>query len=725
MVNAVNLFQIRPVALAVSIALYGTNVAFAETVDSPETLQEVVAKAKPDLVTDGYKANKSTTATRTDTLLRDVPQSITVTTQELMKDQAVQNLGDVVRYTPGVGAAQGEGNRETFIFRGNTTTGDFFVDGMRDDTQYYRDLYNTERVEILKGPNGMIFGRGGAGGVINRVSKEATWDPIQELGLQFGSYDQKRVTMDVGAVLNDVAAVRLNAMYEDGNSYRDGVSLERKGINPTITLKPSENTKIVVGAEYFKDDRIADRGITSFQGRPVNTSRSQFFGDASNSPTDTEVKAFNASIEHIFDNGITVRNKTRYADYDKFYQNVYPGAVNAAGTTLTLSAYNNATERTNLFNQTDVIFKLETGAIKHELLTGMELGRQKTNNFRETGFIGATTGTTITVPLSNPTTSFPFTFRQSATDANNHTVTDVAAFYLQDQIKFTPQWEAIIGARYDHFKTDFTNYRKAANDIDRNINVTDNLFSPRVGLIYKPIEPVSIYTSYSESYVPRAGDQLASLTPTNKAFEPEKFKNLELGVKWDYNPNLAFTAAVYKLERNNIAITDPNNPAGPQILVDGQESKGLELGINGKVTSAWSVAGGYAYQDAEITKTQGTGASAIVKGAEIGQVPKHSFSLWNRYDFNETWGAAIGVISRSDMYAATPVVGSATVTSNVRLPGYTRVDAAIFAKIDKNLRAQLNIENLFDKEYYLYANSNTNITPGSPIAGRLSLIADF
>ncbi len=225
--------------------------------------------------------------------------------------------------------------------------------------------------------------------------------------------------------------------------------------------------------------------------------------------------------------------------------------------------------------------------------------------------------------------------------------------------------------------------------------------------------------------MPRAGDQLASLTPTNKAFDPEKFKNLELGVKWDYNPNLAFTAAVYKLERNNIAITDPNNPAGPQILVDGQESKGLELGINGKVTSAWSVAGGYAYQDAEITKTQGTGASAILKGAEIGQVPKHSFSLWNRYDFNETWGAAIGVISRSDMYAATPVVGSATVTSSVRLPGYTRVDAAIFAKIDKNLRAQLNIENMFDKEYYLYANSNTNITPGSPIAGRLSLIADF
>ncbi|WP_047537470.1 TonB-dependent receptor [Methylotenera versatilis] len=727
MASAVNLFKIKPLALAVSLTLSWAGVATAETVESPDTLPEVVTKGKATPVTEGYKTNKSTTATRTDTLLKDVPQSITVTTKELMQDQAVQNLGDVVRYTPGVGAAQGEGNRETFIFRGNSTTGDFFVDGMRDDTQYYRDLYNTERVEILKGPNGMIFGRGGAGGVINRVSKEASWDTVRQLGLQYGSYDQKRVTLDAGTAINDVAAIRLNAMYEDGNSYRDGVSLERKGINPTITIKPSEDTKVVLGAEYFKDDRIADRGVSSFQGRPLDTKRSQFFGDASNSPTNTEVKAFNASIEHAFNDTISIRNKTRYADYDKFYQNVFPGAVNAVGTTVSISAYNNATERTNLFNQTDAIFKVDTGNIKHELLAGMELGRQKTDNFRNTGFVGATTTTSISVPLSNPTTNFPFSFRQSGTDADNHTVTDITAFYLQDQIKFTPQWEAVIGARHDRFETDFTNYRQPIGNASRNIEVTDNLFSPRAGLIYKPIEPVSVYTSYSVSYVPRAGDQLASLTPTNKAFDPEKFKNLELGVKWDYSPDLALTAAIYKLERENLAITDPNNPAGPQILTDGQESKGFEFGVNGKITSKWSVAGGYAYQDAEFTKRQGNAnpANVIEKGTNVAQVPKHTFSLWNRYDFNETWGAAIGVITRSDMYAATPVVGSATVASSVKLPGYTRIDAAVFAKINNNLRAQLNIENLFDKDYYLYANSNNNITPGSPVAGRLSLIADF
>lgn len=683
-----------------------------------ETLEEVEVSAtstKEPKATEGYVGKRSTTATKTDTLLRDVPQSISVATQELMKDQAVQNLGDVVRYTPGVGAAQGEGNRETFIFRGQQTTGDFFVDGMRDDTQYYRDLYNIDRVEVLKGPNGMIFGRGGAGGVINRVSKEAGWDPIRELTLQLGSYDQARTTIDIGQGMNEVAAFRLNAMFEDGNSYRDGVGLKRQGINPTITLKPSDSSKIVLGAEYFKDERIADRGIPSFNGRPFRTNESTFFGNASKSPTDTEVQAYSALIEHAFDNGVTLRNRTRYADYDKFYQNIFPGAVNAAGTTVSISAYNNATQRQNLFNQTDLLYTLNTGSVQHQLLAGMELGRQETDNFRNTGFFTAVgpNATSDFVSARSPTYTGPVTFRQKASDANNHVENTITAFYLQDQIKFTPKFQAVVGLRHDEFETDFRNDRIAAGVAGHKINTDDNLLSPRLGLIYKPVVPVSIYTSYSLSYVPRAGDQLASLTLTNKAFDPEKFKNLEVGAKWDINPDLAFTGAVYKLERSNVAVPDPINPA-TTILVDGQETKGLEVGVNGKITSAWSVVGGYAYQHAEITKAQ---SASIPAGSVVAQVPKSTFSLWNRYDFNETWGAALGLISRTDMYAASD--------NAVTLPGYTRVDGAIYAKIDKNLRLQLNVENLLNKEYFLYAHSNNNITPGSPTAARLTLIANF
>ncbi|MEO8992632.1 MAG: TonB-dependent receptor plug domain-containing protein, partial [Nitrosospira sp.] len=218
--------------------------------DQPAVLPSIKISASTiTSPTDGYMATKSFSATRTDTPLRDVPQSITVVTQEMIKDQTMQNIGDVVRYVPGVNTSQGEGNRDTVIFRGNSSTGDFYVDGLRDDVQYFRDLYNIDRVEVLKGSNGMIFGRGGAGGVINRVTKEAGWTPIREISAQYGSFSHKRIAVDIGQGINDVAAFRLNAMYEHSNSYRNGVDLERGGVNPTFTFKPTAQTKVVLSGE--------------------------------------------------------------------------------------------------------------------------------------------------------------------------------------------------------------------------------------------------------------------------------------------------------------------------------------------------------------------------------------------------------------------------------------------------------------------------------------------
>ncbi|HBA08322.1 MAG TPA: TonB-dependent siderophore receptor, partial [Methylotenera mobilis] len=221
---------------------------------------DVVAPALSDTrPVKGYNAKRSSASTKTDTELRDVPQAISVITQDQIKDQSVQSIAEAVRYVPGVQAAQGEGNRDALIFRGNATTGDFFLDGVRDDVQTYRDVYNTDRVEVLKGPNGMIFGRGGAGGAINRVSKEAGWDPISEIQASYGAFDQRRVQVDFGQAINDVAAFRINAVHENSNSYRDGVELKRYGVTPTITVKPTDKTKITLGVEYFKDEHTSDR----------------------------------------------------------------------------------------------------------------------------------------------------------------------------------------------------------------------------------------------------------------------------------------------------------------------------------------------------------------------------------------------------------------------------------------------------------------------------------
>ncbi|HEU4376663.1 MAG TPA: TonB-dependent siderophore receptor, partial [Telluria sp.] len=651
--------------------------------------------------------------TKTDTLLRDTPQAITVVTKELMQDQAMQSMADVIRYVPGIVTAQGEGNRDTAVFRGNSSTGDFFIDGIRDDVQYYRDFYNIDSVEALKGSNAMIFGRGGSGGVINRVSKQPEWSTIRDASLAVGSWNSRRATVDIGQKVSDSAAVRVNAMVEDSDSYRSGVGIKRAGINPTVAIRAGAHTSVVLGYEHFRDDRIADRGITSFNGAPFDTDASTFFGSAALSPTWARVDAFNASIDHELGNGATLRNRTRYADYDKFYQNIFASSVVGVRNgveTLNLGGYNNATQRSNLFNQTDLTFALDTGAIRHKVATGLEFGRQVTDNYRNTAYFtnNGIESTAYEVAAANPVFNAPVTFRQAASDADNHGTATVASVYAQDQVEFTRHWQAIVGLRYDRFNVDFVNNRNATK-----FDITDSKVSPRVGLVYKPVEAVSIYGSYSLAFVPRAGDQLSSLTPSNSAFDPEKFKNLEVGAKWDIRPNLSASAAVYRLDRTNVIVVDPAD-ATHSILADGQRSKGVELGLGGNVTPQWSVMGGYAWQDAKLTVAT---SAAVPAGTKVPQVPSHTLSLWNRYDFTPTFGAGLGIAYRDSIFTST--------SNQVTLPAFTRVDAAMYYALSKQFKLQLNIENLFDKKYYASANSDTNITPGSPRALRVSLNAKF
>ncbi len=674
------------------------------------TVKVKASREKTPNVTKGYQAKSNSTAVKTDTALIDLPQSITVITQELIKDQNMQSIADTTRYVPGVGTAQGEGNRDNPIFRGNSSNSDMYVDGIRDDVQYFRDLYNIERVDVLKGPNAMVFGRGGSGGLINRATKQANWSNLREMNFQIGSFDKYRGTGDVNQAINDNVAVRLTGMWENSRSYRDGFDAGRWGVNPTLTWQPSEQTKVSLGYEHYDDKRTADRGISSFAGRPVNTDVSTFFGDPERSPTSATVDSFKAVLDHDFGGGVSVRNSSRYASYDKFYQNIFPGAVNAAGNQVAISAYNDANQRENLFNQTDLTFSLNTGPLKHKFLTGMEFGRQENDNFRNTGYftnVGAN-ATSVNVSLADPRYRGAVAFRQSATDANNHGVTTIKAGYVQDQIDLTEHWKAIMGVRFDRFEVDFTNNRNG-----QNFATNDNLVSPRGGLIYKPFDNFSLYSNYSIAYVPRAGDQLASLTLTNAALKPEEFRNYEVGAKWDIRPDLSATLALYQLDRLNALATDPNNPA-LSFLVDGQRTRGIELGLSGNITDAWKVMGGYAFQNGEITKSI---SSTALAGATLAQVPEHTFSLWNRYDITQQWGVGLGSIYRSKIFAATDNL--------VTLPGFLRFDAAVYFKATKNIQLQVNVENLFDKKYYANAHNNTNITPGSPIAVNAGITVKF
>ena len=653
----------------------------------------------------GYQVPAISTATKTLTPLRDVPQSVTVITQQLIKDQLMMSIGDVVRYVPGISAHQGENNRDQIIIRGNSSSADFFVNGVRDDVQYYRDLYNLERVEAIKGSNAMIFGRGGAGGVLNRVTKEALFRPIREASFQGGQYGNKRFTADVDQPLNDKVALRFNGLYESSDSFRNSVGLERFGVTPTVTIAPSTDTKITLRYEYLSDSRVADRGIPSFEGRPVNMDDSTFYGNPDASDVDADVNLAAASIEHRF-GGVTVRNHTVVGNYGRFYQNFVPGAVTPNGSQVALTSYNNATDRTNVFNQTDVLYALSTGRFRHTLLAGTEFGHQQTDNLRNSGFFN-NTATSLLVPLGSPTIDTPVTFRQNATDADNHVEASVMAAYAQDQIELSRHVDLLAGVRFDLFDLEYHNNRNGEA-----LGRVDNLVSPRVGLIVKPITPVSLYGSYSVSYLPSAGDQFASLTAVTQQLKPEKFNNYELGTKWDVTPTLALTTAVYRLNRLNTRSTDPNDPT--RIVQTGsQRTNGYEIGANGRIAPKWSVAGGYAYQDAFVTSA----TAAAREGAQVAQVPNHTLSLWNHYQVHPRVGAALGVIYRTDMFAA--------IDNTVTLPGYTRADAAVFVSLTRQLRLQANVENIFDKRYYVNADSNTNITPGFPRALRVSLTTAF
>mgnify|MGYP003893560961 CR=1 FL=1 len=658
-----------------------------------------------------YLKKTTSTATKTDTRIRDIPQSISVITEEQIKDQSLLGLKDAIQYSPGVMAGQGEGNRDSIWFRGNQSTSDLFVDGVRDDVQYYRDLYNIDRVEVLMGPNGMIFGRGGVGGVINRVTKEAHWENKNELRMQGGTYDHKRSSIDLNSGINETLAVRINAMIEDSGSFRQGVESEKKAINPTFTFKPSDKTKIVVGMEYFNDKRTNDRGIPSvsngLQSRPFSTSRSTFFGNASQSPNEAIVKNGYAIIDHTFDNGMSVKNTTRFSDYDKYYQNVYANSSVQANGTFTIDGYYDNTQRQNFFNQTDLTYNFKTGSVSHKLLTGLEIGLQENQNYRIVN-----SGTDPTPLASNPFALLTFNSsrsRNTSTDISNQ------AIYLQDQIYLNEQLQIIAGLRYDKFKTKFNDSVTIANSA----TINDQFISPRVGLVYKPIEPVSLYTNYSLSYLPRTGEQLTSLTSSIKSFDPEKFTNIELGLKYDFLQSFSISSSIYHLERSKMAITDPQSPTNI-IIVDGQVTKGFELGLAGKLFDSYSMYGGYTYQDADITKNQGTGNTQITSGTPLGHVPEHTFSLWNKYEMDETWSAALGVVSRSDMFAATPTTSTA-----VKLPGYARLDAAIYANINKQTKLQLNIENLLDKTYYQSAHNNNNIMYGYPLTARATVTYTF
>ena len=647
-------------------------------------------------------------ALKTPTPVIDVPQSLSITSADEIALRGFDSVGDIVDYTPGVNMNQGEGHRDAVVFRGILSTADFFVDGVRDDVQYYRSLYNVEQVEILRGPNALLFGRGGAGGVFNRVTKKAEiGQDFNAYSLSIDSFGASEVQLDKNVAIDETSAFRLNAYYDTFENHRDFSDGSGYGVNPSLKYALSDQTTLDLSVEAIDYDRSIDRGIPSgADGKPASELNDIVFGDPDLNKSEFESLSFRALLQHSFSDTLKGIFTASYTDYDKLYQNFYASKYDETvdADSVTLDGYVDTTERQNFVLSGNLVAEIETSNIKHTLLFGAELIDSSSANDRFNPDFDPGSGTedeaTFTISDRNNPGGFnagglnagPFT------DLNDDTDTDLTVYslYVQDEIELTDQLTVVLGARFDSFDIEVTDNKSAAKSGSQK----DEEFTPRAGLVYKLEENISLYASYSQTFVPQSGEQFANLG--DEGLDPDEFTNLEAGVKWDLADDQSVTLAIFKIEQDLVA----DDGAGGS-LINEAEIEGFEAQYLGRITDQWTVSAGYTYLTGEDKN-----------GNRPAELPKSSFSVWNSYQLTEKLGLGLGGIYQGE---STPKGGASKGT----VPSFTRVDAAAYYQLSDTLRLQLNVENLLDEEYYPHAYSSHQFTVGAPINATLSLRGTF
>ena len=688
-------------ALRFSVSLIAAAVAMSSSIARADEADGMAAE--PIIVNGERVEAPEASGIKTSTPLLDTPQTVAVLDRQRLDDQGIEHLNDALRYVPGVTLSVGEGNRDQIVLRGQSTTADFYLDGIRDDAQYYRPLFNIEQVEVLKGANALLFGRGGGGGVVNRVSKSPGFDGTR--GTFSGGVDSFggwSVAGDANLAASSNAALRLNATYEEFNNQRDYFGGHFIGVAPTLGLKLGDRTSLTLSYEYDQDHRLADRGVPSLAGAPLRGYEHTLFGSPTLNKSEVDAHFARARLKTELADGLTLDVTGQFAHYDKFYQNIVPGVATA--TTVSLSGYNNGQIRNNWIGQANLVWTGQTGGIGHTLLAGVELGDQSTTSQRNNALFGGGSSTAVVAlapVLTLPTVTFNGTRTASQTDIRSKSA------YLQDQIELAPWLQVIGGVRYDRFEIDAVNTLTALQT-----SRTDGKWSPRFGLVLKPQGNISFYASYAKSFLPQSGDQFTTLDPTYQTLEPEAFRNLEVGAKWDFRPGLNLTAAAFQLDRSNTRVADPANP-GFWLLTGSSRVRGLEAALTGKITPNWQASLGYTYQEGEITGT----TSAAPAGRQLALLPHHQLSGWTRYDLSNQFGFGLGVVHQASQFAS--------ISNTVRLPAFTRIDAAAFITVSDNFSLQVNVENLTDTRYFASAGSDNNILPGKPLTGRISARVKF
>ncbi|MFJ9534201.1 TonB-dependent receptor [Herbaspirillum sp. NPDC101396] len=699
-------FRIKPGYLAVlatlSLTSINANVAWAQSAGSLPEVQVSGAR-------EGYVAPTSVSATKSEAPLRDIPQTINVISAEVIRDQHATSLQDILKNVPGIGLSTGDGQRDQVFIRGFTAIGDQFVDGFRDDALYFRDLSNVERLEVIKGPAAVLYGRGSSGGLINRVTKKPGVD-ISDVSVSFTSTAGRRGEIDVGRS-GETVSWRLTGAREQSDSYRAQQFIDRTAISPSVEVKFTSDTKLLLQADYIEDRRLTDFGIPSYQGRPVSVDPGKYYGAANARDADfsqSRVASTAATLTHRFNDSLSLRNAFRYYDYHLNRNNTnINGNVNEVARTMNLNHATLIRDENGWFNQTELTQKVNFGTVKNEILYGIEIGQQSKDAASYAG-VPVATGISIfnpVLPVVNPA------IRGAA--AYTFGTYDTMAAYVQDTIAFSDQWKALVGLRYDSFKQQ----SRLTGTTVGNLSRTDNAFSPRAGLVWQPGETQSYYLSWSRSFQP-SGETLP-LATNNADLAPENTRNTEIGAKYDFLDGRAnATVSIFRLERDNMKATIPGTTT--IIPVGKQRTDGAEVTLSADLKQGWKVLAGYAYLDAKVIESVAVDgsvnspANVPFKGKRATLTPMHSANLWLTKDIG--YGFTVG--------GGANAVGSrfANPGNTVSLPGYFTADAMAVYKAAK-YSVQLNINNIFNTGYIVSGHGTSpNLSlPGAPRNAALTL----
>ena len=668
--------------------------SFVVAQDNDDDVEEIVVKGNV-LYSDQVNALK------TPVPIMDVPQTVSIVTDEDIRKQGLREIGDIVRYTPGVNTSQGEGHRDAVVFRGVRSTADFFQDGNRDDVQYYRSLYNVEQVEILRGPNALLFGRGGTGGVINRVSKKAA------LGETFGAVDfgldsfgANDIAVDYNTGTGDSTAVRMMIHSDALENHRDHYDGRRLGFNPTVKIQMNDTTTLDISYEHADHERYIDRGVPTENGEPVERFEKITFGGNDNLTT-LKANILRATLSKQFSDTRKGNLSVVSSDFEKMYKNYYASGYTAGASVVTMDGYLDPTERENTIISGSMVN--EVG--KHTLPVGAELIDTTNNNHRYNTFWSTTSDDNEVFTITRP---MNFTVNSAGVATNNDFTADlksktksdidVTSIYIQDQIDVSDNLKLMIGGRHDSFDITVTDI-KAGSAQSRK----DSKFSPRAGVIFKPQDNISWYYSYSESFLPRSGEQYKKLTASAAALDPDVYESSEVGVKWAISDDLSFTAAYFDSEQT-VATRDES---GESAEIVGLQVDGIELELKGKVNDNMNVVLGYTDMDGKTSS-----------GGEPREIPDNTLTLWATYQVNDQLGWGLGVMK----------VGESNISNNkpsLVLPSYTRVDFSVNYDVSDDLTVRLHAENLTDELYFPHSHSTHQASVGEPMNVRLSLTKRF